>query len=387
MIVGARVAGASLGLLLARAGRRVLLLDREEFPSDTLSTHYVHPFSIPILGRLGVLDDLLAAGFREIRRVRTAIGDCVFEGPIAPGGGFGLAPRRNVLDSLLQEHAVRYGAELWTRTAAEGVLVEEGAARGVRAGGRDVRARVVVGADGKASKVAAWVGAQSYREVPPLRPAYYGYYQGVAPLPETAVELYYGDDVIGFLFPMRPGECCLALELQPEDFEDFRHDPHGVFEERYRALPGMEPRLRGAELEGKLKGTKGVPNFLRVPYGPGWALTGDAACLKDPATGFGIGDAFTQAVLLADSLGTWLEGADWDETMAAYHARRDEQLLPLYEATLEFARMPDPSPEELDRLRALMPSSNVRLLAKALPANLGAVLPPQRVEMVERYAA
>jgi flavin-dependent dehydrogenase len=183
VIVGARVAGASLGLLLARAGRRVLLLDREEFSSDTLSTHYVHPFSIPILGRLGVLKDLLAAGFREIRRVRTAIGDCVFEGPIAPGGGFGLAPRRNVLDSLLQEQAVRHGAELWTRTAAEGMLVEDGAARGVRAGGRDVRARVVVGADGKASKVAAWIGTESYREVPPLRPAYYGYYQGVAPLP------------------------------------------------------------------------------------------------------------------------------------------------------------------------------------------------------------
>jgi 2-polyprenyl-6-methoxyphenol hydroxylase-like FAD-dependent oxidoreductase len=63
-IVGARVAGAGLGLLLAGQGRRVLLLDREEFPSDTLSTHYVHPFSISILERLGVLDDLLTAGFR-----------------------------------------------------------------------------------------------------------------------------------------------------------------------------------------------------------------------------------------------------------------------------------------------------------------------------------
>lgn len=388
VIVGARVAGASLGLLLAQQGRRVLLLDREEFPSDTLSTHYVHPFSMPTLDRLGVLDDLLAAGFREIRRVRTAVGDCVFEGPIAPGGGFGLAPRRNVLDALLQEHAVRHGAELWTRTSAEAVLLEDGAVTGVRAGGREVRARVVVGADGKASKVADWVGADSYREVPPLRPAYYGYYEGVAPLPETAVELYFGGDVIGFLFPMRPRECCLALELQPDDFDEFRHDPQAVFEERYRALPGMEPRLHGAKLEGKLKGTKGVANFFRVPYGPGWALTGDAACLKDPATGFGIGDALAQALLLADSLAAWLDGADWDETMSAYHARRDEQLLPMYEATLEFARLGDPSAEELDRLRAVtMLSSNLRLLATSLPANLAAVLPPHRVKMVEQTAA
>lgn len=387
-IVGARVAGASLGLLLARQGRRVLLLDREEFPSDTLSTHYVHPFSIPALERLGVLDDLLAAGFREIRRVRTAIGDCVFEAPVAADGGFGLAPRRNVLDALLQEHAVRHGAELWTRTAAEGVLVEDGTVTGVRAGGRDVHVRVVVGADGKLSKLAGWVGAESYREVPPLRPVYYGYYEGVAPLPETAIELYFGGDVVGFLFPMRPGEYCLALELQPDDFDEFRHDPQDVFEQRYRALPGMEPRLREARLEGKLKGTKGVPNFLRVPYGRGWALTGDAACLKDPVTGFGIGDALTQSLLLADSLGTWLDGAGWDETMAAYHTRRDEKLLPMYEATLEFAGMADPSSEELDRLRAVtMLASNLRLLATALPANLAAVLPPDRVQLVEQYAA
>jgi flavin-dependent dehydrogenase len=312
----------------------------------------------------------------------------VFEGPITPGGGFGLAPRRNVLDSLLQERAVRHGAELWTRTVAEGLLVEDGVVTGVRVRGREVRARVVVGADGKASKVADWVGAESYREVPPLRPAYYGYYHGVAPLPETAVELYFGGDVIGFLFPMRPDECCLALELQPDDFDEFRHDPQCVFEERYRALPGMEPRLRGAQLEGKLKGTKGIANFLRVPYGPGWALTGDAACLKDPATGFGIGDALAQALLLADSLAAWLDGAEWDETMAAYHAERDEQLLPMYEMTLEFARMADPSAEELDRLRAVtMLSSNLRLLATALPANLGAVLPPHRVKVIERYAA
>ena len=118
VIVGARVAGASLGILLARQGRSVLLLDREEFPSDTLSTHYVHPFGVDNLARLGVLDDLLAAGFRKLTRVRTHVEDCLFEAPIAPGGSFGLAPRRSVLDSVLQHHAVDAGAELLTRTRA-----------------------------------------------------------------------------------------------------------------------------------------------------------------------------------------------------------------------------------------------------------------------------
>jgi phytoene dehydrogenase-like protein len=129
--VGARVAGASLGILLARQGRSVLLLDREEFPSDTLSTHYVHPFGVANLARPGVLDDLLATGFQKLTRIRTHVEDCLFEAPVAPAGGFGLAPRRSILDALLQEHAVAAGAELLTRTRAEGLVEEDSRGVGV----------------------------------------------------------------------------------------------------------------------------------------------------------------------------------------------------------------------------------------------------------------
>ncbi|HVC88328.1 MAG TPA: NAD(P)/FAD-dependent oxidoreductase [Gaiellaceae bacterium] len=392
VIVGARVAGASLAILLARQGRSVLLLDREEFPSDTLSTHYVHPFGVANLARLGLLDDLLAAGFRRLTRIRTHVEDCLFEAPVAPAGGFGLAPRRSVLDALLQEHAVAAGAELLTRTRAEGLVEEDGRVVGVVATDgagerRELRARLVVGADGKTSKFAEWVSAAAYREMGPLRPVYYGYYRGVTPLQEPAVELYYGGDTIGFLFPMRESEDCLALEVQPAEFDEFRADPQGAFEERYRALHGMEARFRGATLEGKLQGTKGVANFLRVPYGPGWALTGDAAYLKDPVTGFGIGDAVAQALMLARPVGTWLDGSDWEATMSAYHAKRDETLLPLYELTLGLALMQDPPPETIDRLRGFFAmASNVRTLAHTLPANLATLLPPGPAALVEQTA-
>lgn len=387
VIVGARVAGASLALLLARRGRRVLLLDRDTFPSDTLSTHYVAPDVVQRLGALGVLDGLLEAGFRRVTRHRTVIEDCVFEGPAAPGGGFSLAPRRNVLDSLLQEQAVAAGAELRTRTPVERLLREDGAVVGVLAGGEEIRGRVVVGADGKASKVAAWVGAETYRDVPAQRPGYMGYFHGVAPQPEPTLELHFGGDAIGFLFPMRPGEDCLALELQPDDFEAFRADPTTAFLERYSRLHGMEARLRGARLAGKIKGVKGVANHFRVPYGPGWALTGDAGYLKDFATGLGIGDALGQAFWLADALGEWLEGADWEAAMSAFHRRRDDTLLPSYEATLAFVRMHDPPPDRVDVLRALLAAPGLtRSLGHALTENLAAVLPPPRAAMAEAYA-
>ena len=76
------------------------------------------------------------------------------------------------------------------------------------------------------------------------------------------------------------------MEIQPEDFETFRADPQTAFEQRFRSLPGMAVRMRDATLEGKVQGTRGIANYFRTPYGPGWALTGDAAYLIDPITGW-----------------------------------------------------------------------------------------------------
>ena len=104
-------------------------------------------------------------------------------------------------------------------------------------------------------------------------------------------------------------------------------------------------------------------------------------------TGFGIGDAIAQALMLTGPVGAWLDGAEWESTMSAYHAKRDETLLPMYEATLGFARMQDPSPEAVDRLRAFFGlASNVRTLATTLPLNLAGVVPPERAALIEQTA-
>lgn len=377
VIIGARVAGASLALLLGERGHRVLLVDRDQFPSDTLSTHYMAPPAVALLGRLGVLDAVEAAGFRRLTRARTSIEDCTFEGPIAPDGGYALAPRRDALDMTLIEQAVRRGgATFRERTRAEGLIAEGGRVVGARlatAGGaaREVRARVVVGADGKYSQVAAWVGAARYHEVGALRPAYYGYFRDVAPLPEPALELFFGGEQIGFIFPMQPGLDCLALEVQPEEFAAFRADPQATFEARFRALPGMAERLRGATLEGKLLGTRGIPNFFRQPYGPGWALTGDAGYLKDPSTGLGIGDALNQSFWLADALDAALGGADWEVSLGAFQRQRDAALLPFYRMTLQFTQERDLPSERVAWLRAALSGP---LLARGLAAGLPAVM-------------
>jgi flavin-dependent dehydrogenase len=151
----------------------------------------------------------------------------------------------------------------------------------------------------------------------------------------------------------------------------------------------MATRLANARRDGPARGVRGVANYLRVPYGPGWALTGDAACCKDPSTGTGIEDAFRQAFLLADALGAALDGADWEATMAAYHRRRDEAMLPGYRGTLAYARTADPAPEALGWLRAVAANAQfVRLLGQAFPAAVQApgVLPAGLLPSIERGA-
>ncbi len=325
LIIGGRAAGGSLAVLLAERGWRVLVIDRDRFPSDTMSTHYMHSTVVPLLDHFGVLSEVVdSLGFRRLTRTRIYLDDCIFEGSMDPSGsGYALAPRRDVLDNLLVQRAMRFGAEFHDRTRAERLIWNEGRVVGAElrdADGerREVNARVVVGADGKYSSVSKWVDAEPYEAVPALRPVYYAHFHGIEPLPEPAVELFFGSDRIGFIFPMRPGEFCLALELQPEEFERFRSDAAGEFLKVFGGLYGMRSRLRLAELDGKVIGVKGVDNFFRKPYGPGWALTGDAAYLKDPSTGSGIGDALQQSVWLADAFDDCFKGAGWDERMGAF---------------------------------------------------------------------
>jgi flavin-dependent dehydrogenase len=269
----------------------------------------------------------------------------------------------------------------YERNHATGLVIEEDRVVGARVstpGGteRVIRARVVVGADGRASGVAKWTGAASYLEVPPLRPIYYGYFSNVTPLFEPMLEQFYIDDRIGFVFPMQPGLDCLALEIQPEEFEAFRHDPAQRFIERFRTFPGMRTRLSDAILSGKISGIRGIPNHFRVPFGHGWALSGDAGYLRDPLTGTGMSDALNQSIWLADALHDAFQGADWQERLGEYHRFRDEMLMPGYEITLESVRRRDLPREELAWVEAALCSpAFARILATRLPPLIQDILP------------
>ena len=186
VVVGARCAGAPTAMLLARMGYRVLLLDKATFPSDTMSTHLVHPPGVAALERWGLLGRLEASGCPPVERYSFDFGPVTIAGSPRPIDGVARAycPRRTVLDQLLVDAAVEAGAELREGFTVDQVLVEDATVTGVLGHGDGPRritehGRIVIGADGRRSVVARTVKPEQYNERPSHLAMYYAYWSGL----------------------------------------------------------------------------------------------------------------------------------------------------------------------------------------------------------------
>jgi 2-polyprenyl-6-methoxyphenol hydroxylase-like FAD-dependent oxidoreductase len=241
------------------------------------------------------------------------------------------------------------------------------------------RARVVVGADGRHSVVAAAVGAPVEREVAPLTVAAYSYWSG---LPVEGGEIYARPRRGAGLWPTNDGLTLSFVSWPREEFETFRADIEGN-QMATLALVGLGERVHAAERVGRIRTTPDVPNVVRTPCGSGWALVGDAGLVMDPITGQGIGDALRDAELLSCALVDGLGGSRaLDDALAGYRAQRDHDRIPMWEFTTELASFGPPrseqqvlfdalaaSQEETDRFLGVMTGA-VPIREYMLPSNL-----------------
>jgi 2-polyprenyl-6-methoxyphenol hydroxylase-like FAD-dependent oxidoreductase len=348
IIVGARCAGSPTALLLARKGYRVLLVDKARFPSDTVSTHIVWPHGAEILDRWGLLDSVAATNCPPIALNMTFdVGPFALTGAVtgANGGRGGLCPRRTVLDKLLVDAAAAAGAEVREEFAIDELVWADDRVAGVRGrsrtGGRvDERARIVIGADGAHSVVASAVRPAEYDALPPLTTFYYSYYSGFA---ADDIEQYVRDHSAAGCFPTNDGLTLIVVVWPASRFNEVRGDIEGHVRKVHQSTPSVADRLRRATREDKWFGTAGVANYFRTPYGPGWALVGDAGYQKDPLTAQGISDAFIDAGQLSEALDAGFSGRrPLDESLAGYHDSRDARAKPMYFFTCELARLEPP---------------------------------------------
>jgi flavin-dependent dehydrogenase len=344
IVIGARCAGSPLAMLLARAGHSVLAVDRATFPSDTMSTHFLQPDGVKRLQQWGLYDRVMATNCPEIQIV-FHLGGVAMPTPHDESMPQAICPRRTVLDDILVQSAREAGAEVREGFSVQEILIEDGAVVGVRGRNSDgttveERARVTIGADGKHSMVARAVNAEEYDTRPPYTCGYYSYFSGV-PL-ATGAEAYVGDKAGVLAFATNDGLTVIGAGAPHDEFHQYRDDIDGAFLRLIKkASPPFAERVRAGKREEKWWGTADTENFFRQPYGPGWALCGDAGYHKDFVTGLGIADAFRDAEFLSEALHAGFSNSELlADALAAYQRRRDEAAKPMYEITMQIAQFP-----------------------------------------------
>jgi 2-polyprenyl-6-methoxyphenol hydroxylase-like FAD-dependent oxidoreductase len=355
IVVGARCAGSPVAMLLAQKGYRVLVLDSAKFPSDTISTHLLHPPAVAALERWSLLDRLEMTGCPPIQKYTFDFGPFAISAP--PGNAaakVAYCPRRIILDALLVNAATEAGAEVREGFSVDEIVTCEGRVTGVRGhtNGKAVTesARVVIGADGRHSLVAKAVRPEQYHDKPPVQMSYYTYFSN---LPTDAFEVYLRPPRAWAVMPTHDDLTLVIAGYPIAEFESNRKDIEANYFEPFELVPAFAERIRRAERQARFVGTS-VPGYFRKPFGPGWALVGDAGYNKDFITGTGIMDAFRDAELCSTALNQSLSGKKtFEESMQIYQRTRDEQSLPMYEFTNQLAPLEPPPADFVQLLSAV----------------------------------
>ena len=355
IVVGARCAGASTAMLLARHGHRVLLVDRAHFPSEVPQGHFVHRSGPPRLASWGLLDQVVASGCPPVTTITSHFGDfpLVASNLQLDGVAWGYGPRRRVLDKILVDAACQAGAELEEGLAVDGLLTQDDRVTGIRtASGRRITAQLTIGADGKHSRVAQEVHAAEYEAVPTLACWYFTYFRDV-PEPGFEMHLMPRRRAI-FAHPTNDQLMAVFVGWPIEEFACVRGDLEDSFMAALDLAPGLGERLRAGQRVERFFGTGDMPNFFRQAAGPGWALVGDAGCHKDPFLALGISDALRDAELLADAAHRGLANeAPMHDALRQYELQRNAAGLAEYRDNIQAARFLPVPPELLHLRRAL----------------------------------
>ena len=335
VIVGARCAGAATALLLAKAGAKVLVVDRQSRGTDTMSTHALMRTGVMQLDRLGLMPALDAMGTPTIKSTTFHYGAESVRVPIKAEHGVDrlCAPRRSILDRVLIEAAEAAGADVRHGVVLSGLqFSSSGRVIGAwLSHGEDshvgVGAGLVIGADGRQSTVARLVGAAAYLESRNAAACVYGYFDG---LPDDGLHWYFETNAAAGAIPTNHAQHCVFASVPQRLFAStFRGDVERGFSKILEACSSeLADAVRATGGVGRLRGFAGAHGFLRQPHGPGWALVGDAGYFKDPITAHGMTDALRDAELLARAV-----IAGGDRAMAAYRRERDVLSIPFFEVT------------------------------------------------------
>jgi uncharacterized protein (TIGR03083 family) len=388
-VVGGRCAGASLAIRLARGGWRVALIDRDDFPSDTVSTHLMFPDALQQLDELGVLD-LLRTEHRlvPVRFSWRVLGQEV-SGSFTPVGGHDrcLSIRRVTLDAALIRTAADAGVVLHLRRRIAGVLGAGTAtdpARGVILdNGTHLTARWIAAADGQRSTVTRRLGLSNESERQGEMAFLLAYWKGMPPSDWCRIDMHTDSGVMSV--PVEDGLHLISVTGHREMTRGSREQLQARYSEVVRSFPAvLNPRL--LDNAEQVTPVTAVPEtmmrgFTRAACGPGWFTVGDAGHLKHPSTAQGIGDALAHSRYVAENL---LKGGD----LSGYSQWRDDRAADHADWSFRAARFPRPDAEGLYAGIAADPSAHQQFLDTFTKRHrIAEVLTPQRLHRWRAAAA
>lgn len=360
VVVGARCAGSATAIALARAGRRVIALDSAVFPSDTLSTHLLWPAGVAELQRLGALGRVEDTGAPHLTRAHADGAGHVVSTPFTPvdGIGYAMCVRRVRLDAALVATARAAGVDIREKCRVLELIWERGRCRGVRYRDpegeiRDVRAVLVVGADGRRSTVAQLVGTREpFADKPSGRDCYFAYWRDSEDAQRHIAAQWRAGTDLGTAFPCDDG-LVLSLVQPPAEPGPLRPgDAERRYEQAIGRLPGLAERLRGATRVGRVRSATNLSSYFRRSAGPGWALAGDAGHFKDPITAQGIRDALRYGRILGERTAPVLgDPVALDRALRDWERLRVRECEGLYQWTNRLARGEAMRPWEIELYR------------------------------------
>jgi flavin-dependent dehydrogenase len=292
----------------------------------------------------GLHEDVLCTGGPSLRSITLWLDGEPRMMPAPPPGLEPIAPRRTRLDPILLEAAALAGAQIERGVSVTGVLTHRGRVVGVHTSHGARPARLVVGADGRHSRVARAVGAAAYVSEAPATFAYYTYWRGTG---IDGLHAWLEPGRFFGLFPVADDLVLAFVQAPRREYAAFRAEPMDHYRAELATRPALADLIGAGKPVERLRGTGDLPTFFRRSAGPGWALAGDAGHHKDPLVARGIADAFRDADLLSAAILTGWDG-DLDDAVAGYPAQRDECSRPLSDANLDLARL-DGTAESLGR--------------------------------------
>lgn len=338
LVVGGGPAGSFTAWALADSGVRVRLVDRARFPRDKPCSEYLSPEASRLLDAMGVLQIVEAAGAARLAgmRVRAPSGETM-QGDFAARHGFtayrdhGLALRRPILDTILLARARAAGVRVDEGVQVVDVLRDArgavtGAISRAESGARvEHRARLVIGADGLCSVIAARLSLARRARLP-RRIAIVAHYAGVRDMAAYGEMHVAADGYLG-LAPVGGGLTNVAVVVPASAMRRWPGSPTSLLEHRIARDPAIAVRFSGARRETPVRATGPFASRTRRAWAPGAALVGDAADFYDPFTGEGMFAAMRGAEMLAPFVRAALEAPSErraHDALASYEAARRE---------------------------------------------------------------